>query len=72
MPAHPIAEHTLLASQLQSLTDRLNASDLTVAEAENLRPQLLRLLEQIEAERATPAACLLTTGFFEGSSCPAA
>jgi hypothetical protein len=35
---------------LQGLTDRLSAPDLTMAEAQDLRPKLLRLLESIEID----------------------
>lgn len=41
-----------IMDKLQSLVDRLSAPDLTMAEAEYLRPILLRLLDSIEVERA--------------------
>ena len=35
---------------LREIMERLNAPDLTVAEAQDLQPRLLRLIETIEAE----------------------
>lgn len=48
MNASHIPEQNPVVPVLQSLIDRLSAPDLTVDEANELRPRLLRVLEAIE------------------------
>lgn len=50
----PSSEHETagLVETLQALTERLSAPDLTIAEADVLRPRLLQLLNTLETQPA--------------------
>lgn len=59
MPAPRTPDAPRSLDRLQCLIDRLSAPNLTIAESQDLRPILLRLLESIEVERTnrgTPGA----------------